>query len=396
MNRFPATALRERRARVTVYSLYRMSFVFGHTLSADGTLQISVSADPAGAGGDPSGVLQSIDTMPPGARAVLSADTSLVIAPPFLAVLFKIATLCVQREVSLSLTGFPEQVTRQLSLALSVPARRGARRAQVVDPLIVSIGRSSASLIENLKGWLSFLGELLVALWLFIRRRARVPVRDIWVILDECGPGALPIVTLISVLVGVILAFIGAQQLRQFGAQIYVANLVSVAMLREMGAVMAGVIMAGRTGAAFAAQLGTMQVNEEIDALKTLGISPMQYLVVPRVVALIIMMPLLCVYADALGIMGGALVSSLTMDISLVQYFNQAQSAVHMRDFWLGVSKSCVFGILIAIAGCLSGIRCGRSASAVGVAVTSAVVSGIVAIVLSDAVFAVITEVLGI
>jgi phospholipid/cholesterol/gamma-HCH transport system permease protein len=249
---------------------------------------------------------------------------------------------------------------------------------------------------ENLKGWLSFIGELLVAIWLFIRRRARVPVRDIWMILDECGPGALPIVTLISVLVGVILAFIGAQQLRQFGAQIYVANLVGVAMLREMGAVMAGVIMAGRTGAAFAAQLGTMQVNEEIDALKTLGISPMQYLVVPRVVALIIMMPLLCVYADALGIAGGALVSSLTMDISLVQYFKQAQTAVHMRDLWLGVSKSCVFGVLIAIAGCLSGIRCGRSASAVGIAVTSAVVSGIVAIVLSDAVFAVITEILGI
>jgi phospholipid/cholesterol/gamma-HCH transport system permease protein len=262
--------------------------------------------------------------------------------------------------------------------------------------MIVSIGRFSVSLAQGLQGWLSFIGELLVALRLFVRRRARVPVRDIWVILDECGPGALPIVTLISVLVGVILAFIGAQQLRQFGAQIYVANLVGVAMLREMGAVMAGVIMAGRTGAAFAAQLGTMQVNEEIDALKTLGISPMQYLVVPRVVALVIMMPLLCVYADALGIAGGALVSSLTMDISLIQYFNQAQTAIHMRDLWLGVGKSCVFGILIAVAGCLSGIRCGRSASAVGVAVTSAVVSGIVAIVLSDAVFAVITEILGI
>jgi phospholipid/cholesterol/gamma-HCH transport system permease protein len=283
-----------------------------------------------------------------------------------------------------------------MNLALSVPARKGARRSDVEDPWIVSVGRACVTLGENLKGWLSFIGELLVAIWLFIRRRARVPVRDIWMILDECGPGALPIVTLISVLVGVILAFIGAQQLRQFGAQIYVANLVGVAMLREMGAVMAGVIMAGRTGAAFAAQLGTMQVNEEIDALKTLGISPMQYLVVPRVVALIIMMPLLCVYADALGIAGGALVSSLTMDISLVQYFKQAQTAVHMRDLWLGVSKSCVFGVLIAIAGCLSGIRCGRSASAVGIAVTSAVVSGIVAIVLSDAVFAVITEILGI
>ena len=373
-----------------------MSFLLNPTIAPDGTLLVSVSASSEMRGGDTSGVMRAIDGLPRDGRVVLSASESLVPDSLLLASLFRLASLCAQREVHLSLTGFPEQVARQISLALSVPPRKGARRERVDDPLIVSIGRSSVTLAENLKGWLTFLGELLVALWLFIRRRARVPVRDIWVVLDECGPGALPIVTLISVLVGVILAFIGAQQLRQFGAQIYVANLVSVAMLREMGAVMAGVIMAGRTGAAFAAQLGTMQVNEEIDALKTLGISPMQYLVVPRVVALIIMMPLLCVYADALGILGGALVSSLTMDISLVQYFNQAQSAVHMRDFWLGVSKSCVFGVLIAIAGCLSGIRCGRSASAVGVAVTSAVVSGIVAIVLSDAVFAVITEVLGI
>jgi phospholipid/cholesterol/gamma-HCH transport system permease protein len=373
-----------------------MSFLLNHTSGADGTLLISASAAPSSVGGDTSGVMNAIEGLPKGGRVVVSAQDTIASDSLLLASLFKLASFCVQRDVSLSLTGFSEQVSRQISLALSVPPRKGARRTKGEDSLIISIGRATVSLVEDLKSWLAFLGELLVSLWLFIRRRARVPIRDIWVVLDECGPGALPIVTLISVLVGVILAFIGAQQLRQFGAQIYVANLVSVAMLREMGAVMAGVIMAGRTGAAFAAQLGTMQVNEEIDALKTLGISPMQYLVVPRVVALIIMMPLLCVYADALGIAGGALVSSLTMDISLVQYFTQAQTAVHMRDVWLGVSKSCVFGVLIAIAGCLSGIRCGRSASAVGIAVTSAVVSGIVAIVLSDAVFAVITEILGI
>jgi phospholipid/cholesterol/gamma-HCH transport system permease protein len=373
-----------------------MSFSLNHTFDTDGTLCISVASSTAGTLGDTSGVMRAIDALPRGARVVLLAIDSPVCDSLFLAWLFKVSSICVEHEVALSLTGFPEQVTRQISLALSVPARKGARRAHVEEPFLASVGRASVALGENLEGWFSFIGELVVALWLFIRRKARVPVRDIWVTLEECGPGALPIVTLISVLVGVILAFIGAQQLRQFGAQIYVANLVGVAMLREMGAVMAGVIMAGRTGAAFAAQLGTMQVNEEIDALKTLGISPMQYLVVPRVVALVFMMPLLCLYADALGILGGALVSSLTLDISLVQYFTQAQTAIRMRDLWLGVGKSCVFGVLIAIAGCLSGIRCGRSASAVGVAVTSAVVSGIVAIVLSDAVFAVITEVLGI
>lgn len=313
-----------------------------------------------------------------------------------LAWVFTVAKECSQRGMELSFESMPEQITRQLALALSVPERKGAKREWRKDTVLAVIGKGAVHIRADLQGWLTFVGELLVSLWNFARRRARVPTRDIWKVIDECGPGALPIVTLISTLVGVILAFIGAQQLRQFGAQIFVANLVSVAMLREMGAVMAGVIMAGRTGAAFAAQLGTMQVNEEIDALKTFGISPMQYLVVPRVLALVVMMPLLCLYADMLGIVGGAVVSSLTLDISLVQYFNQAATAVHLSDVWLGVLKSCVFGVLIAIAGCLSGIRCGRSASAVGVAVTSAVVSGIVAIVLSDALFAFMTELAGV
>jgi phospholipid/cholesterol/gamma-HCH transport system permease protein len=370
-----------------------MSFVAHHTTGSDGSVLISVtsSSNPDGS----VSVLHAVERVSSGARVIVTATDSLVVDSLLLSWLFRLSKVCEERSVTLSFEGFPEGAMRPLKLALSVPERKGARRVSEHDTLVVMVGRASVAIVENLRGWLSFVGELVVALSLFVRRRARVPVRDIWVTLDECGPGALPIVTLISVLVGVILAFIGAQQLRQFGAQIYVANLVGVAMLREMGAVMAGVIMAGRTGAAFAAQLGTMQVNEEIDALKTLGISPMQYLVIPRVIALIIMMPLLCLYADALGILGGALVSSLTMDISLVRYFNQTQTAVHLSDLWLGVLKSCVFGVLIAIAGCLSGIRCGRSASAVGIAVTSAVVSGIVAIVLSDAVFAVITEVLG-
>ena len=370
-----------------------MSFVAHHTTGSDGSVFISVTSS-SKEGGSVS-VLRSVELLSGGARVTVTAAEPLTVDSLLVSWLFRLSKVCEERGLELSFVGFLEEAMRPLKLALSVPERKGARRVSAHDTLVVTVGRASVAIVENLRGWLSFVGELVVALSLFVRRRARVPVRDIWVTLDECGPGALPIVTLISVLVGVILAFIGAQQLRQFGAQIYVANLVGVAMLREMGAVMAGVIMAGRTGAAFAAQLGTMQVNEEIDALKTLGISPMQYLVVPRVIALIIMMPLLCLYADALGILGGALVSSLTMDISLVRYFNQTQSAVHLSDLWLGVLKSCVFGVLIAIAGCLSGIRCGRSSSAVGIAVTSAVVSGIVAIVLSDAVFAVITEVLG-
>ena len=374
-----------------------MSFSVHHELVSDGSLAVTVGpASPQGAAGDGvDGLRRSLGSLEERRRVLISGSVDMPVDSLLLSWLFGVAQVCTERGLSLSFSTMPEQVERQLALALSVPERKGARRERVEESLLVTIGKTTMLLLVDLQGWLAFIGELVTAVLEFVRRRARVPVRDIWVTLDECGPGALPIVTLISTLVGVILAFIGAQQLQQFGAQIYVANLVSVAMLREMGAVMAGVIMAGRTGAAFAAQLGTMQVNEEIDALKTLGISPMQYLVVPRVVALIVMMPLLCLYADLLGIVGGAVVSSLTMDISLVQFFTQAAAAVRLSDLWLGVSKSCIFGVLIAIAGCLSGIRCGRSASAVGTAVTSAVVSGIVAIVLCDAVFAIFSQMLG-
>ena len=374
-----------------------MSFSVHHELVSDGSLAVTVGpASPQGAAGDGvDGLRRSLGSLEERRRVLISGSVDMPVDSLLLSWLFGVAQVCTERGLSLSFSTMPEQVERQLALALSVPERKGARRERVEESLLVTIGKTTMLLLVDLQGWLAFIGELVTAVLEFVRRRARVPVRDIWVTLDECGPGALPIVTLISTLVGVILAFIGAQQLQQFGAQIYVANLVSVAMLREMGAVMAGVIMAGRTGAAFAAQLGTMRVNEEIDALKTLGISPMQYLVVPRVVALIVMMPLLCLYADLLGIVGGAVVSSLTMDISLVQFFTQAAAAVRLSDLWLGVSKSCIFGVLIAIAGCLSGIRCGRSASAVGTAVTSAVVSGIVAIVLCDAVFAIFSQMLG-
>jgi phospholipid/cholesterol/gamma-HCH transport system permease protein len=214
--------------------------------------------------------------------------------------------------------------------------------------------------------------------------------------MQASGSQALPIVSLISGLIGLILAFMGAIQLRQFGAQIYVADLVGIGMTREMGAVMTGIIMAGRTGAAFAAQLGTMQVNEEIDAYTTLGISPMEFLVLPRMLALVLMMPLLCMYADLMGILGGLVVATGMLDVSLVEYVNETRAAVSLTDVALGVVKSGLFGVLIALAGCLRGMQCGRSASAVGDAATSAVVTGIVFIIATDGLLAVITEAIGV
>ena len=197
-------------------------------------------------------------------------------------------------------------------------------------------------------------------------------------------------------LIGLILAFVGAVQLEMFGAQIYVANLVGLGMAREMGAMMTGIIMAGRTGAAFAAQIGTMQVNEEIDALQTMGISPMDFLVMPRMIALIVMMPLLCLYANFMGILGGMFVGMSMLDISFAQYLEQTRSAIDMTDFSLGLVKSIVFGIIVAMSGCLRGIQCGRSSTAVGNAATSAVVTGIVMIVIFDSLLTVIYSFLGI
>ncbi len=210
--------------------------------------------------------------------------------------------------------------------------------------------------------------------------------------MQECSAQALPIVGLISFLTGLILAFVGAVQLRQFGAGIYVANLVAVAMAREMGAIMTGVIMAGRTGAAFAAQIGSMKVSEEIDALRTLAISPMDFLVAPRVLALLCMMPLLCLYSIFIGILGGAVVGTSILNLSWIQYWNQTLGAMTLVDIGTGVFKSAIFGVIVALTGCQRGISCGSNASAVGNAATSAVVLAITWIVASDAAIDVIQQ----
>jgi phospholipid/cholesterol/gamma-HCH transport system permease protein len=188
----------------------------------------------------------------------------------------------------------------------------------------------------------------------------------------------------------------GAVQLRQFGAAIFVADLVGIGMLREMGAMMTGIIMSGRTGAAFAAQLGTMKVTQEIDALTTMGISPLQFLVLPRVLALVLMMPLLCLYSDLMGILGGAFVGVGMLDLSFKTYMRETIHAVSLTNLTLGLIKAAVYGLLIAVAGCLRGFQCGNSSSAVGDAATRAVVSSIVMVVIACGLFAFVTNLLGI
>ena len=184
--------------------------------------------------------------------------------------------------------------------------------------------------------------------------------------------------------------------MEQFGASIYVADLVGIAMMREMGCIMTGVIMSGRTGAAFAATIGTMTVNDEVDALKTSGFSTIDFLVLPRILALTLMMPILCIFSDIIGIIGGMSAALTITDITLSQYITQTINAISLNDMFIGLLKSGVFGILISSIGCFRGIQCGRSAESVGLVTTSAVVTGITAIIIADAIFAVLFSCLGI
>jgi phospholipid/cholesterol/gamma-HCH transport system permease protein len=308
----------------------------------------------------------------------------------------KIRDLCSSKGIRLDSEGLPDGARRLLTLASAVPEKKGTRGEPTRESFLSRVGGSALDSVGSAGEMLGFIGEACLAFVRFVGGRAQFRRSDLVLIIQEAGAQALPIVSLISLLVGLILAFVGAIQLMMFGAQIFVANLVGIGMVRVLAAVMTGIIMTGRTGASFAARLGTMQVNEEIDALKTLGVSPMEFLVLPRMLALILMMPLLTLYANVMGILGGLIVGVGLLDLSLMEYYNQTKAAVSLNDLWIGLIHSFVFGILIALTGCLRGLQCGRSASAVGDATTSAVVTGIVTIVVATAVITLACQVLGI
>ncbi|MCZ6676004.1 MAG: ABC transporter permease [Candidatus Poribacteria bacterium] len=321
-------------------------------------------------------------------QGVTDWDTSLL---PFLK---KIMELCDHHAIQVEEDGLPQGVRRLLQLAMAVPAKDTGGVSKPAG-FLARIGNATIGIAEPGAEMLSFIGDTFLVFLKLLRGRARFRRSDLTLLIYECGAQALPIVTLISFLIGVILAFVGAVQLKQFGAEIYVANLVGIAMTREMGPMMTAIVLAGRSGAAFAAQLGTMTVNEEVDAFKTMGFEPMEFLVLPRLLALTLMMPPLALYADFLGILGGAVVAK-GLDVSFMQYFEQTRQALSPKHFALGLIKSAIYGVLVAIAGCLRGIKSGRSASAVGSAVTSAVVTGIVFIIVASAITTVIYEVIGV
>ncbi len=259
----------------------------------------------------------------------------------------------------------------------------------------VEVGDATLDMLRKAKAFASFIGECVLGAVRLAKNPKKFRWADCIEEMQQCGAMALPIVSLISFLVGVTLAYTGAIVLRQYGGDIYVADLIGLSMVREMGAMMTGVVLAGRTGAAFAATLGNMKANEEIDALETLGLSAVDFLVLPRLLALGVMMPLLAMYANALGIVGGMAVSLKVLKIPPTAYWVEMLTIVDMSDILVGVIKAITFGLIIGLSGCLRGIEADRSAAGVGRAATSAVVTAILLIIVSDAIFAVVFDILG-
>lgn len=294
-----------------------------------------------------------------------------------------------------SLEGLPPNLRGLMELALAVPEESDARQKTSTPSEIRKLGKITLKVWAGILSFAEFTGQSMLALGRFVTGRARFRSRDFWMIVQECGAQALPIVTLISFLIGLILAFVGNVQLANFGASLYVADLVGIAMVREMGVVMTAIIMSGRTGAAFAAHLGSMNANEEIDALRTFGFDPFDFLVLPRLMALVLMMPLLTIYANVVGILGGMMVGA-AVGIPPVLYWNETLASVDLTTASLGVFKSVFFGAVIAMSGCLQGMHSGNSSAAVGLATTRAVVASITAIIVLDSAFAAIFTVLDI
>ena len=306
-------------------------------------------------------------------------DSSLV------AFVLRLVTWAERKDVPVDSSELPDNIRKLLDLATSV-SDRSPDDGEPSDSRVARLGSRVITRVATANETFSFLGESVLSVGRLLTGRSRMRWREFWTVIQDAGPSALPIVTLISFLVGLILAFLGTTVLAQFGAGIYTAHLVGFGMLRELGAMMTAIIMVGRTGASFAAGIGTMRVGEELDAFQTLGVPISDYIVLPRLLALSLMMPLLTLYADVIGIGGGMLVSITMQDVTPRLFLNTLVNAVHMDDFVIGIVKGAVFGILIAITGCLRGIQCGPNAEAVGKATTSAVVTGTTLVILSNAI----------
>jgi phospholipid/cholesterol/gamma-HCH transport system permease protein len=329
-------------------------------------------------------------------RIVLSTENLTGWDSMLLIFLIGVHNLASKNNVTVLEVNLPEGVQRLLTLASASREKTCDKPTSPRVPILDRVGESVLAFWRSLLDTTGFLGNVLVAFARLIRGTAAFRRSDVLLVVQQCGAQALPIVSLISILIGLILAFIAAIQLKLFGAEIYVASIVGIGMVRALAPIMTAIILAGRTGASFAAQLGTMQVNEEIDALKTLGISPMEFLVLPRMLALFLMMPLLCLYADFMGMLGGLTIGASMLDLTAIQYCTKTRESLQLNDVWVGLISAAVFGVLVALSGCMRGMQCGRSAAAVGDATTSAVVTSIVSIVVAMALITAVCHVLNV
>jgi phospholipid/cholesterol/gamma-HCH transport system permease protein len=314
-----------------------------------------------------------------GSAALGTWDSSLLIF------LLQARDACEAHETRFDTSGLPARVTRLLELARAVPDRV-PEPAAAPATRVERLGAAGLSAWDATMAAVTFTGEVTASVIGLFLGRTRLRWREFWVVVQSNSSGALGIVTLIAFLIGVIIAFLGVVVLKRFGAGYYVSYLVGYGMLREMGALMTGIIMAGRTGAAFAAELGSMKITEEIDAYTTLGVSPIDHLVLPRMLGLFVMMPLLVIYANFVGIAGGMMVAVMLLDLSPTQFIGGLLSAVTLSDGLLGVFKAAIFGVIIGLSGCMKGMQTGSDAGAVGRSATKAVVMGITLIILANAV----------
>ncbi len=296
---------------------------------------------------------------------------------------------------NITYTNLPEGMEELLRLAFQTPHQM-EEPAPVKEPFLERLGELGLRFCRCVKRGCTFIHACFASWGRQLAGRAVYRSKDFWMILADCGPKSILIVSLISFMVGLILAFVGAIQLKTFGAQIYVASLVTIGMTRIMGAIMTGVIMAGRTGASYAATIGTMQVNEELDALQTMGISRTDFLVLPRMNALLLAMPILILLADFMGILGGCFVCVLFWEIPLAEYIKYTTNSFYLNHFLVGIFHGIVFGLIIALCGCYFGVHCGRDADSVGAATTKAVVYSIVWMIVMTGLLTVVCQWLGV
>ncbi|MBR6663205.1 MAG: ABC transporter permease [Alphaproteobacteria bacterium] len=313
-------------------------------------------------------------------------DSTLVV------VLFELYRVAQHKGLTIEANNLPQNLQKLINLALAVD-RKPSKSDDKKLPFFDNVGAKTLAMWESLQKSGSFSYQVLVSIKRFFCKKAVFRQIDWLFALEDCSYKAVGIISLVSFMVGLILAFVGAIQLRTFGAQIYVASLVAIGMTRIMGAIMAGVVMAGRTGASYAATIGTMQVNEEIDALKTMGIPVTDFLVLPRIAALSFTMPLLTILADFMGVLGGAAVGVGMLNISPNEYLDYTINALSLDNFFVGLFHALVYGIIISMCGCYFGIYCGRNADSVGKSTTMAVVSSIVLMIVATGIITLLLEV---